>query len=341
MPVDVTVNPEAIIKDDIRRLIENPGALQVMDFANGQVQMVGIKAYYGGPLVDQELRNIRKHMPMVDTRVAAIFRDNRPIIPEGNTVIEADDEVFFIAATRDIHAVMSELRRTEPPNKRIVIAGGGHIGQGLAESLEDRYGVRIIERSRQKGYELSEKLDRAIVLIGDCSDRDLLVEENIEETDVFCAVTNDDEANIMSSLLAKSLGARKVITLINNPAYVHLIGTDIDITISPQQATLGAILTHIRRGHFVKVHSLRGGDAEAIEAIADGDESTSKVVGRTLGEINLPPGASIGALVRGEDVVIAHDDVIVKPDDHLIMLLVDKTRIKDVERLFEAPLSFL
>ncbi|MDG2072858.1 MAG: Trk system potassium transporter TrkA [Pseudomonadales bacterium] len=341
MPVDVTVNPEAIIKDDIRRLIENPGALQVMDFADGQVQMVGIKAYYGGPLVDQKLRDFRKHMPMVDTRVAAIFRDNKPIIPEGDTIIEADDEVFFIAATRDIHTVMSELRRTEPPNKRIVIAGGGHIGQGLAESVEDHYGVRIIERSRQRSYELSEKLDRAIVLIGDASDRDLLIEENIAETDVFCAVTNDDEANIMSSLLAKSLGAKKVITLINNPAYINLIGSDIDIAISPQQATLGTILTHIRRGDVVKVHSLRHGAAEAIEAIAHGDESTSKVIGRTLGEINLPPGTSIGGLVRSGDVVIAHDDIIVKPDDHLILFLVDKSRIKDVERLFQAPLSFI
>jgi len=341
MPVDVTVNPEAIIKDDIRRLIENPGALQVMDFANGQVQLVGIKAHYGSPLVDQELGSIRKHMPLVDTRVAAIFRDNRAIMPQGDTVIEANDEVFFIAATRDIHAVMSELHRTEPPNKRIVIAGGGHIGQGLAESVEDRYGVRIIEQSRQRGYELSEKLDRAIVLVGDASDQDLLVEENISETDVFCAVTNDDEANIMSSLLAKSLGAKKVITLINNPAYVDLIGSEIDITISPQQSTLGTILTHIRRGDVVKVHSLRKGAAEAIEAIAHGDESTSKVIGRSLGEINLPAGASIGALVRGEDVVIAHDNIVVKPQDHLILFLVDKSKIKDVERLFQAPLSFI
>ncbi|MCB1693256.1 MAG: Trk system potassium transporter TrkA, partial [Pseudomonadales bacterium] len=233
LPVDFIVNPEQIVTQDIRRLIDNPGALQVMDFADGQVQLVGIKAYYGGPLVDQELRYIRQHMPTVDTRVAAIFRRNRPIIPEGDTVIEADDEVFFIAASTDIHAVMSELRRTERPNRRIIIAGGGHIGEGLARAVENKYGVRIIERSRQRCYELSEALDRAIVLAGDASDRDLLIEENIEETDVFCAVTNDDEANIMSSMLAKSLGARKVITLINNPAYVDLIeGSDIDIAIS-------------------------------------------------------------------------------------------------------------
>ena len=342
MPVDVPVNPEAIIRDDIRRLIDNPGALQVMDFADGQVQLVGIKVHYGGSLVDQELRNIRQLMPRLDTRVAAIYRGNQSIIPKGSTVIEVDDEVFFIAATRDIPNVMRELRSSESAYKRIVIAGGGHVGRGLAESVEDRYGVRIIEQSRQKGYDLSETLNRAIILVGDASDRDLLVEENIEETDVFCAVTNDDEANIMSSLLAKNLGAKKVITLINNPAYMDLLQEgEIDIVISPQQATLGTILAHIRRGDVVKVHSLRRGAAEAIEAIAHGDESTSKVIGRSLGEIKLPPEATIGAIVRGDDVVIAHDNIIVKPDDHVILFLVDKSRVKDVERLFQAPLSLL
>jgi trk system potassium uptake protein TrkA len=341
MPVDVIVNPEAIVTHDIRRLIDNPGALQVMDFADGQAQLVGIKAYYGGPLVDQELRYLRQHMPTVDTRVAAIFRKNRPIIPQGNTVIEADDEVFFIAASRDIKIVMSEMRRVEKPNKRIVIAGGGHIGEHLARTVENRYGVRIIEHNRQRCYELSETQDRTIVLAGDASDRDLLLEENIEETDVFCAVTNDDEANIMASMLAKSLGARKVITLINNPAYVDLIeDSNIDIVINPQQATLGSILTHIRQGDVVRVHSLRRGAAEAIEAIAHGDKSSSKVIGKRIEEIDLPRGTNIGAIVRGDDVVIAHDDIIVESGDHIILFLVDKTRIKDVEKLFQAPLSF-
>ncbi|MFT7132483.1 MAG: trk system potassium uptake protein TrkA [Cyclobacteriaceae bacterium] len=341
MPVDFLVNPEQIVTQDICRLIDNPGALQVMDFADGQVQLVGIKAYYGGPLVDQELRYLRQHMPTVDTRVAAIFRKNRPITPRGDTIIEADDEVFFIAAAEDIQAVMSEMRRTERPNRRLIIAGGGHIGLGLARALEGRYGVRIIERSRQRCYELSESLNRTIVLAGDASDRDLLLEENIEETDVFCAVTNDDEANIMSSMLAKSLGARKVITLINNPAYVDLIeGSNIDIAVSPQQATLGSILTHIRRGDVVRVHSLRRGAAEAIEAIAHGDRRSSKVVGRRLEEIELPPGTNIGAIVRGDDVIIAHDDVVVESDDHLILFLVDKSRMAEVEKLFQAPFTF-
>jgi trk system potassium uptake protein TrkA len=341
IPVDFTVNPEQIITQDIVQLIQHPGALQVMDFADGQVQLVDVKAIYGGPLVDQELRYLKQHMPSVEMRVAAIYRRDRPILPEGTTVIEADDEVFFIAATKDIPTVMSELRRSERPNKRVIIAGGGQIGAGLARALEQQYRVRLIERSRSRCLELSENLDKTIVLAGDAGERELLLEENIENTDVFCALTNEDEANIMSSMLAKSLGARKVISLVNNPAYVNLIeGGEIDIAISPQQSTLGSILTHVRRGDVVKVHSLRRGAAEAIEAIAHGDKSASKVVGKSIGNIALPDGTRIGAIVRNGQCIIAHDDVVIESDDHVILFLVNKKQIPEVEKLFQAPLSF-
>jgi trk system potassium uptake protein TrkA len=340
-PVDHIVNPEEIITHDIQRLIDNPGALQVIDFASGKVKLVGLKAHSNSPMVNQQLKTLHKHMPLVETRVAAIFRKDRPIIPKGSTVIEADDEVFFIAAAEHIQTVTSELRQNEKPNKRVIIAGGGHIGENLAVQIEQKYGVRIIEQNRQRCEALAESLSRSIVLNGNASDRELLLEENIEETDVFCAVTNDDEANIMSSMLAKNLGARKVITLINNSAYTDLIqGQDIDIAVSPQMATLGAILTHIRLGDVVQVHSLRRGAAEAIEAIAHGDKNSSKVIGKTLGEIQLPSGTNIGALVRAGEVLIAYDDIVVEPDDHFILFLVDKTKIKEVEVLFQAPLSF-
>jgi trk system potassium uptake protein TrkA len=231
-------------------------------------------------------------MPSVDTRVAAIYRRNRAIVPTGTTVIEADDEVFFIAAKADIRAVMSELRRLEVAYKRITIAGGGNIGLRLAKMLEGRYNVRVIEYNKNRCIRLSEQLDRAIVIQGSASDKDLLMEESIEETDVFLALTNDDEANIMSSMLAKRLGARKVMTLINNPAYVDVVqGGDIDIAISPQTTTIGSLLTHVRRGDIVNVHSLRRGAAEAIEIIAHGDAKSSKVVGKALEDIDLPEGA--------------------------------------------------
>ncbi|MGO2132512.1 MAG: Trk system potassium transporter TrkA [Halomonas sp.] len=341
VPIDVLITPEQVVTDHIRRLIEHPGALQVLEFAGGLVQLVAVKAFHGGPLVGQALGKLRDHMPKVATRVAAIYRRNRAIIPHGDTVIEADDEVFFIAARRDIRAVMSELRRLDRDFRRILIVGGGNIGQRLAEHLEHSHQVKIIEHNLERCTQLSEQLDRTVVLHGSATSQRLLEEENIEDCDIFCALTNDDEVNIMSSMLAKRMGAKKVLTLINNAAYVDLVqGGEIDIAISPQQATIGSLLTHVRRGDIVNVHSLRRGAAEAIEAIAHGDFQSSKVVGRTISEVDLPEGTTIGAVVRGNEVLIAHDDVMVESGDHVILFVIDKRRIRDVERLFQVGLSF-
>lgn len=345
IPIDVLISPEQIVSEYIARLIEHPGALQVLDFADGRVQLVAVRAVQGGPLVGHQLRYLREHMPKVDTRVAAIYRRNSPIIPQGSTVIEAGDEVFFIAAKQDIRAVMSELRRLEQGYKRITIAGGGNIGLRLAHKLENRYSVKIIEQDHDRCIFLSEELSNSIVLHGSASDQDLLLEENIEDTDVFLALTNDDEANIMSSLLAKRLGTRKVMSLINNRAYVDLVqGCEIDIAISPQQNTIGSLLTHVRRGDMVNVHQLRRGAAEAIEVIAHGDKRTSKVVGRKIEDIDLPEGAAIGAIVRERDgesqVLIAHDNIVVESDDHVIVFLVDRRHTRHVEQLFQVGFSF-
>ena len=341
IPVDVLISPEQVVTNYIKRLIEHPGSLQVIDFAEGKAQLVAVKAYYGGPLVGQQLRQIRAHMPNVDTRVAAIFRRDRPITPRGDTVIEADDEVFFIAAKKDIRAVMGELRRIDETNKRVVIAGGGQIGERLAEAIESRYQVKIIEMSPARCRHLSDTLESTVVLQGSASDKDLMLEENIADADIFLALTNDDEANIMSSLLAKRLGARKVMTIINNPAYVDLVqGGDIDIAISPQLATIGTLLAHVRRGDIVSVHSLRRGAAEAIEAVAHGDSKSSKVVGKAIEDIALPPGTTIGAIIRDEEVMIAHDDTMIESGDHVILFVVDKKHIRDVEKLFHVGLSF-
>ena len=341
LPVDVLISPEQLVTDYIQRLIENPGALQVLDFAEGRVQLVAVHAYYGGPLVGHELRELKEHMPGIDARVASIYRQGMPIKPEGDTIIEADDEVFFVAAARHIHAVMGELRKMDKPVKRVILAGGGNIGMRLACAIEARYQLKIIERSPERARMLSETLDRAIVLLGDAADEELLLEENIENTDVFCALTNDEEANILSGMLAKRLGARKVMSLINRASYVNLVqsGT-IDVAISPQQATIGSLLTHVRRGDVVMVHSLRRGAAEAIEAVAHGDRSSSKVVGRAIEEIKLPKGTTIGAIVRGEEVIIAHHDTVINTDDHVVLFLADKNCIQEVERLFQVGVTF-
>ncbi|GHB22457.1 Trk system potassium transporter TrkA [Salinicola rhizosphaerae] len=341
IPVDVLISPEQVVTDHIRRLIEYPGALQVLDFAGGLAQLVAVKAYYGGPLVGQELGFLRRHMPDIDTRVAAIYRRDRPMIPKGDTIIEADDEVFFIAARKDIRTVMGELRKVDRDFRRVLIAGGGNIGERLAETLEHKHQVKIIEHDLHRCGTLSEKLDRTVVLHGSATSKRLMLEENIEDCDIYCALTNDDEVNIMSSMLAKRLGAKKVLTLINNAAYVDLVqGGEIDIAISPQQATIGSLLTHVRRGDIVNVHSLRRGAAEAIEAIAHGDKRSSRVVGRAVADIDLPGGTSIGAVVRGKEVLMAHDDVVIESGDHLILFVIDKRRIRDVERLFQVGLTF-
>ena len=340
IPVDVIIGPEQLVTQNIQRLIANPGALQVLDFAEGRVQLVAVKAYYGGPIVGQELQEIRKHMPKVDTRVAAIFRQDRPIIPEGDTVVEVDDEVFFIAAKENIRAVMSELRKVDKPYKRVMIAGGGNIGATLAMNIENKYQVKVIEQSYNRCRLLSERLKHSIVLNGSASAPQLLTSENIEATDVFCALTNNDESNIMMSMLAKRMGAKKVITLIANPAYADLVGDEIDIAISPQQITIGSLLTHVRRGDISNVHSLRRGAAEAIEVTAHGDSYSSKVIGRRLDEINLPEGVTIGAIVRGKDVLIAHKHIVVESDDHVILFLVDRSKISAVEKLFAVGFGF-
>ncbi len=342
LPVDVLISPEQLVTDYISRLIAYPGSLQVLDFADGLVQLVAVRAFRGGPLLGHELQEIRDHMPNVDTRVAAIYRKGKSITPTADTIIEEHDEVFFIVDRRYTKLVMSELRRVDKPFKRIIIAGGGNIGQRLAGALENRLHVKIIEQNPANAKLLSEELEKTIVLLGDASDEELLIEENIESTDVFCALTNDDEANIMSALLAKRLGARKVMALINRAAYVDLVESgEIDIAISPQEATIGSLLAHVRRGDVEKVHSLRKGAAEAIEAIAHGDRKTSRVVGRTIEEIALPPGTNIGAIVRDGEVIIVHHDTMIESDDHVILFLVDKRHIISVERLFQVGVTFI
>ncbi|MCB1821955.1 MAG: Trk system potassium transporter TrkA [Candidatus Competibacteraceae bacterium] len=343
LPINVLISPEQLVTDYIQRIIEHPGALQVLDFAEGQVRLMGVRAYQGSSLVGQALRTLPDRMPDIETRVAAIFRQGRPIIPEGNTLIEADDEVFFIAARKNARAIVGELRKLDRMVKRLIIAGGGHIGARLAQGLEDRFQVKVIEHNSATARRLSEQLSRAIVLQGDAADENLLRQENIENMDVFCAVTNDDEANILSAMLAKRMGAHKVMALINRVSYVDLVESSgiIDVAISPQQATIGSLLTHVRRGHVAKVHSLRRGAAEAIEAVAHGDYKTSKVVGRRVDEIRLPPGTTIGAVAREDEVIICHHDTMIQAEDHVILFLIDKKRVPEVERLFTPAPTFL
>jgi trk system potassium uptake protein TrkA len=300
-----------------------------------------VRAYHGGPLVGHELQVIRKHMPDLHCRVAAIFRKDRGIVPEGHTVIEPGDEVFFLAKKEDIPSVMRELRRMDRPVRKIMIAGGGNIGKRLAATLERNYEVKLIDHNKRRCAQLSAELNRSLVLLGEVTDEELLDQEGVQDMDAFCALTNDDEDNIMAALLAKRMGAHRVMALINRSSYVDLVqGGEIDIAISPAQATLGPLLSKIRRGDMAVVHSLRRGAAEALEVVVHGDAGSSKVVGRRIEEINLPDGATIGAIIRGEDVIIAHHDTLIHAEDHVILFVLNKRIIPKVEKLFQAGFSF-
>jgi trk system potassium uptake protein TrkA len=346
--------PEQSVTDYVLKLIEFPEALQVLEFADGRASLIAVRAIAGGPLVSQPIQALRKHIPNVDTRIVAIFRNDRSIQCEAQTMIQPGDEVFFLAASEHIRAVLAELRRMDKPVRRLLLAGGGNIGLRLARALDtgegvgtpEKFNVKIIEANKRRCEYLAGQLSSSVlVLHGDATDEDLLDEEGVAETDLFIALTNDDENNIMSALLAKRMGARRTIALINRKSYGELMqGGQIDIAISPSHATLSNLLKHVRRGDVVAAHSLRRGAAEALEIIAHGDARSSRVVGRKVEDIELPKGATIGAIVRGQGeaarVLIAHHDTVIDAEDHLILFVANKRLIPRIEKLFQVGVGF-
>ncbi|TAK92339.1 MAG: Trk system potassium transporter TrkA [Burkholderiaceae bacterium] len=339
--VSKVICPEQRITDTINRLIELPEALQVLEFAQGALSLIAVRAYAGGPLVSMPIETLRTHIPNVDVRIVAIFRNGRQVPCEGYSMVQPGDEVFFLSASIHVRAVMKELRRMDKPIKNVLIAGGGNIGLRLARQLEEDYQVKLIERDVLRCDYLASQLNRAMVLRGDATDEDLLNDEYLDGCDLFISLTADDEDNIMSALLAKRKGARRVIALINRRSYAELMqGSQIDIAISPDQATIGELLAQVRRGDTVAVHNLRGGAAEALEIVAHGDAKSSKVVGRTIQEIELPHGATIGAIVRGKTVLMAHHDTVIENDDHVILFVTHKPVVHKIEKLFQVRAGF-
>lgn len=360
--VDFALCPEQVITDYIRRLIEFPRALQVLSFARERVSLVAVRAYADGLLVGKPIKDMRYLLPLgMDARIAAIFRNDQPLFPEGETIVEAGDEVFLLAASENIRPVLQQLRRMVNPVRRIMIVGGGNIGLRVAKTLEKRYEIKVIERNKARAELLANQLDDALVLLGDATDEALLEEENIGEMDLFLALTNDDEDNIMSGSLAKRMGCKRVVALINRRAYAEMIeGGPIDIGISPAQVSIGTLLAHVRHGDVAEVHSLRRGAAEALEIVAHGDSKHSKVIGKRIDEIDWPHGVTVAALVRNfekavvigqtdewtsitryGEVVIAHHDTVIEAGDHVIIFCTQKKLVKKVEKLFQVGFSFV
>ena len=335
LPIDKFINPEHLLINHIIQLITYPGALHVVEFVNGEVKLVTVKLIYSSPLVGKTLKQISELMPEIEMRIVAVFRSDRLISLAQEVIFEVGDEIFFVAAKKYIKKIVETVTQIEKSYNHILIGGGGAVGLGLAEALEDNYQIKIIDRSRARCKLLSQKLQKSTVLLGDVTDKELLVNEDAENIDVYCAVTDDDENNIMSCMLNKRLGVKLVMALVQRPAYIDLIeDSGINIALSPKLTTTNGILTYIRQGDVVSVFSLRRGAAEAIEAVAHGDSTTSKVIGRKIYQIELPRSVIVGAIVRDEKVIIPTGDTTIESEDHVIMFVADKLAIEKVEKLF-------
>jgi trk system potassium uptake protein TrkA len=355
--IDQVICPEQTVTAYVRKLIEYPEALQVLEFAHGLVSLIAVRAVEGGPLVLHSLSEIPSLVPGVDMRIVAIYRRDSALTElDGSTRIEPGDEVFVLAATEHIRTVLGALRKMDRAVRRIMVAGGGKVGLRLARELGTQYQLKIIESNRQRCEYLATQLPpEVLVLQGDSTDEDLLGEENVDGMDLFLALTSDDEDNILSCLLAKRLGAKRVLAVINRRAYADLVqGTQIDIAISPSHTVIGELLAFVRRGDVEAVHSLRRGAAEALEAIVRGDHKTCKLAGRRIEEVSMPKGAQVGAIVRGlhdaegraagsdakPQVIIAHHDTMVLPHDHVIIFVPRKRMVRDIEKLFQVSATF-
>ncbi len=335
--IDALISPENLVKDYIMQLIEYPGSLQVVDFADSKVRIVAIKARAGSLLVGKEIAEIKHHLPEgIETRIVAIYRHREVIMPTGKTIIFEGDEVFFLAVPDAIQIIANELRRDKVrPSRNIMIAGGGNIGFSLAKDLEKQHQVKIIDRDISQARMIAESLDDAIIIHGDVSDKSLLTEENIDEIDLFIAVTNSDEANIISGMLAKKLGVNRVIALVNNQSYVDLIHLNsIDVAISAHQITTSHLLHYMREGDTVKAFSLRRGAAEVLEVIVHGSENSSSIIGKRIGEIKWPADITIGCIIRNNEVLISHRNIVIEAEDHAVIFLTDSTRSEEISDIF-------
>ena len=347
--VDRVICPEASVTAYVHKLIEYPEALQVLEFAGGLLSLIAVRTVAGGALLHHSLAEIPKIVPRAEMRIVAIYRGTQRLRVEGATRIEVNDEVFVLAATRHIRPVLAALSPKVPAARRIMIAGGGKVGLRLARQLQGSHDIKLIESNRKRCDYLATQLPTsALILHGDSTDEELMDDENVQDMDLFIALTSDDEDNILACLLAKRLGARRVVALINRRAYADLVqGTQIDIAVSPAQTVIGELLAYVRRGDVEAVHSLRRGAAEALEIVARGDAKSSKVVGRRVEQIVLPSGAEIGAIVRGlhttgaePRVLIVHHDTVIEADDHVIVFLPRKRIVREVEKLFQVSATF-
>ena len=336
--VDMVINPDVEAVKTIEQLISLPDAEEVNEFADGRIKLIGLRTRES-PLIGRRLMNLREAVGEIPLIVAAIIRDEKLIIPSGDDIVMTGDLVYFVCRERDIHEVMAHFGAETKPVRNVLIIGGGDIGMRLAQVLERRGGmhVKIIERDEQRCDHLAQILHKVVVLCGDGTDQDLLLEENVRGMDVVISVTGDEENNILTSLLAKNLGAAKAITRIDKGAYFPLVrAIGIENTVSPRLSAVHTILRFMRRGKVLSTTSIQGDQAEALEAIV---QENSDIAGKALKDLNLPRGSLVLSIQRGEEVVFPTGDSVIRPQDRILILSTRK-HLEAVEKALTVKLEY-
>ncbi|MEW5703336.1 MAG: Trk system potassium transporter TrkA [Pseudomonadota bacterium] len=340
LPIDVIISPEIEVAHAIARRLEVPGAFDVTPLAEGKVKLIGLRCLEDCPVVNTPLRQLTELFPNLSITIVGIIRNEQLIVPSDEDQMLADDDVYFIVETEHVARAMQAFGHEKPEARRVAILGGGNVGLFLAQKIEENHPTvhaKLVESNRARAEEVAEQLTRTVVLQGGALDLEILEEINVRSAEAVVAVTNDDEVNILSALLAKRQGCPRVIALINNQAYVNLVGwLGIDAVVSPRVITVSSILQHVRRGRIRGVYTIYEGSGEIIEADA---LETSSLVGKPLREIDLPDSILIGVIVRGDQVIIPRGGTTILAGDRVI-LFAAAAAVKKVEKLFTVGLEF-
>tara|TARA_Y100000589_G_scaffold68526_2_gene60212 strand:+ start:205 stop:1575 length:1371 start_codon:yes stop_codon:yes gene_type:complete len=337
--IDEVISPNILITDNVKNIIDHPGAFQAFKFASGKVHVIAAKVLANGPLARKRLSEFKEHMPNVEVKVVAIFRDKKYLIPDGETFVMPDDDVLFIATEENMR-FMSELRKVTDEPHNVMIAGGGRVGSALAKKLEGLYNLKLIEKDKTVAQSISESLSNTVVLHSDIADETMLKNENINNVDYYCAVTNDDQMNILSAKLAKDMGAGRTIAIVNKSSYRNLVSKEIDIVVSPEDITIGSLLASVRTSDIVSVNRIANIDGEVMEIIAHGDKKTSKLVGKKISELELPKSIIIGAIVRENEVLLTNEDIEIIAEDHVIIFALNRKELPIIEKMFQVSVGF-
>ena len=340
MPIDVIISPEIEVARAVIRRLQVPGAFEMIPLADDRVKLIGVRCEENCPLVRTPLRQLTQLFPDLNIVIVGLVRDGKPVIPDADDQMLPGDEVYFVVESEQTSRAMAAFGHEEQEARRLLILGGGNIGLFLAQEIERDLAwinTKVIENNPERAELVASRLSRTIVLHGDVLDQEILDEANVAATDTVVAVTNDDETNILASLLAKRYGSQRAITLINKGTYESLITTlGIDVVVSPRNITVSTILQHVRRGRIHAVHTLREEFGELIEAEA---MATSPLVGQPLRSAKLPSSVLIGALVRDGQVIIPRGDTVVEAKDRVV-LFAAKDAIRSVEKMFSVRLEY-